>query len=109
MNSNDQQLFDKLLLEGALEIAGINEKTGEFLYNFTHKLKEVMPELYKEHLKYVNDKMMILWEKGFLDVDFLSDNPTVKLTSKALNKEEIASLPDEDIWSINEIKRVLGL
>lgn len=41
-------LVEHLVLQGALEISGIDENTGDMLYSITDKLKEVHPALYKE-------------------------------------------------------------
>lgn len=40
--------MEHLLLQGALEINGMDPSTGETLYSITDKLKEVSPEMYKE-------------------------------------------------------------
>jgi 2-iminoacetate synthase ThiH len=66
-----------------------------------------MPELYHEHMNHVNNEMMGLWEKGFINIDLMSDNPIVTLTQKALDPQEVAKLSKEDQWSIEEIKRLL--
>jgi len=100
--------IEKLILEGALEIGGIDVENGEILYNFTNKLKEVMPELYNEHLNFVNSEIMWLWERGFVSIDdFTQDNPRVMITDKALNSEEISKLPKDRQRSLEEIKRIL--
>lgn len=109
MDREDEKIIDMLVLSGALQMAGINEKTGEILYQFTPKLKEVMPDLYKEHLNHVNSEIMGLWEKGFVDVDLMSDNPIVTLTEKALQQEEIDKLSSSDKWAIEEIRRILKI
>ena len=101
------QVMDFLILNGALEVAGIDQSTGEFLYTFTPKIKDIMPEVYNKHLNSVNSEIMKLWEKGFLNVDFLAEEPLVTLTQKAFDKEEISRLSHEDIWSLEEIKRLL--
>lgn len=108
MDSQDKQIIEMLVLSGALQMAGINEDTGEILYQFTPKLKEVMPDLYNEHLNYVNAEIMRLWEQGFVNVDLMSDNPIVTLAAKALDQNEINKLSDSDKWAIEEIKRILG-
>lgn len=108
MDKNEKDIIDKLILSGAMEVAGLDSTTGEFLYVFTPKLKEVSPELYHEHVNHVNGELMNLWEKGFLNIDFMSDSPIVTLTEKALNKEEISKLSKSEIWSIEEIKRLLA-
>lgn len=108
MDSQDKQIIEMLVLSGALQMAGVNEDTGEILYQFTPKLKEVMPDLYNEHLNYVNAEIMRLWEQGFVNVDLMSDNPIVTLAAKALDQNEINKLSDSDKWAIEEIKRILG-
>ena len=58
--SEEYNLIDDLILTGALEIAGIDSNTGEFLYSVTPKHKDIMPELYQEHIDNVNKDIMIL-------------------------------------------------
>lgn len=106
MDESDKDIIDYLLLNGALEPAGVSE-TGEPMYNFTPKLKQVLPELYKEHVKHVNSELMALWEKGFINMDLFDDNPTVTLSKKAFDDTEISKLSEEDQFSIREIKRIL--
>jgi len=103
----DREIIDNLLLSGAMQVCGIDETTGEFLYQFTPKLKDVMPELYREHLNNVNAEIMKLWEDGFVSMDLFADSPIVTLTEKAFDKEAISKLSQEDQWSLSEIKRVL--
>ena len=104
---DDQTAIDYLLLNGGLQVAGVDEKTGEFLYTFTPKIKDIMPELYHEHMNHVNGELMRLWEKGFVNIDLMSDNPIVTLSEKAFIQDELNTLSKEDLFAINEIKRVL--
>lgn len=107
MDSFEEQIIKDLILEGALEFAGIDPETGEMLYNFSEKVKTFMPDLYNEHLKTVNQDMMHLWESGYIDMDLLSDNPLISLTTKALDEKEVSKLDSEKRRSLNEIKRIL--
>lgn len=107
MIPQDQSAVDYLILHKALEVVGVDSETGELLYGFTAKMKEIMPELYHEHLNHVNAEIMALWEKGFLNVDLLQEEPSVTLTKKAFNKEEISKLPKDKQWGLEEIKRLL--
>lgn len=107
MDKKSQEIIDELILSGAMEVAGVDSKTGEFLYVFTPKLKDVMPELYDEHLNQVNSEIMRLWEMGFVNLDLMSSTPLVTLSDKAFDKKEILKLSKEDRWSIEEIKRIL--
>lgn len=104
---DNNETVDHLIMNGGLEVAGIDSETGQFLYVFTPKIKELMPELYNQHLNHVNGEIMRLWEAGYLNVDFLSDEPIVTITEKALDKEQVANLSKDDQWSLEEIKRLM--
>jgi hypothetical protein len=103
----DNEMINKLILDGDLEVAAIDKETGEFLYSFTPKIKETMPELYREHIDSVNHEVMNLWEKGFLSLDLFSKDPVITITSKALNNKEIEGLSKQEKWSLFEIIRLL--
>jgi len=105
--NNEDAIIDDLILQGALEVAGIDSKTGEFLFSVTPKLQEIMPDLYEEHLNSVNQGIMALWENGFVDIDFNEDNPIVRLSFKAHDDDEVKTLPEDLQWALEEIKRHL--
>lgn len=107
MIPEDQDSIDYLILNGGIEVAGIDCQVGEFLYSFTPKIKDLMPELYEEHIRDVNSHILNLWEKGFLSINFMEDDPTVNISEKGLDPEEILKLPEENQWHLNEIKRLL--
>jgi len=102
------QIIDDLILEGGLEVAGVDPDTGEMLYSFTPKVKELMPELYHDHLNFVNDELMVLWEKGFVNIDFFKDDPSISLTEKAYSQEDVNNLSKQEKWSLQELKRVVS-
>jgi hypothetical protein len=106
MTSDENEMIEKLILEGALEVAGIDSEDGSLLYSFTPKIKEVMPELYYDHMDSVNSEILSLWERGYVDIDFFSNDPIVKLNSKSFNPVEIAKLNKSEKWSIEELKRL---
>jgi len=102
------KIFDELILEGAIEVSSIDSKTGEFLYNFTPKMKEVSPELYGEHMNNVSQDIMYFWERGFLLMnDITSQNPIIRLSDKAFDIKEIALLPLDKQSVLEDIKRIL--
>ena len=47
MNPKSQALLEHLIIQGAIEISGI-DNDGEMTYSITDKLQEVHPELYRE-------------------------------------------------------------
>ena len=107
MASEEDEIIDSLILSGGLEVAALDENTGEILYSFTPKIEKLMPDLYKEHLKSVNLEVMNLWEKGFLNLDLFASDPLITITEKALDKKEIQTLSSQEQWSLLEIIRLL--
>ena len=107
MNNSEDELIKNLILEGALEVAGLDSETGEFLYTVTPKMQEVMPDMYEDHITQVNRDILNLWEKGYVNVDFLSPNPMVTISAKGLDKNEISKLTKPEIWALEEVKRLL--
>jgi hypothetical protein len=104
---SDEELIEDLILKGGIQAAGVDSQTGELLYAFTPKIKELMPELYENHISSVNTEVMGLWEKGYINIDLFEKDPIITLSEKALNKEEINKLSAKDQWSLHEIKRLL--
>ena len=47
MNLKSQALLEHLIVQGAIEMSGIDQ-SGEMTYSITDKLQEVHPELYME-------------------------------------------------------------
>jgi hypothetical protein len=107
MIPEDQNAIDYLILNKALEVSGVDSKTGELLYSFTPKIKDIMPDLYHEHLNHVNSEIMAMWEKGFVNVDLFSEEPIVTLTAKAFDNNEISKLSNDHQWALNEMKRLM--
>lgn len=106
MDDADKMIED-LILSGALEVAGLDIETGEPLYNFTDKLKDINPKLHSEQSKYFAVETMALWEYGFLSMDVTEPNPVVLLTEKSFNQEEIAKLDKQHQYTLKEIIRII--
>jgi hypothetical protein len=107
MNNNEDELIKNLILQGALEVAGVDSETSELLYTITPKMQEVMPDMYEDHLTQVNKDLLNLWEKGYVNIDFLLADPVVTISEKGLNKAEISKLTKHEIWALEEVKRLL--
>jgi len=107
MIPEEQDSIDYLLLNGGLEVVGLDSDSGEFLYAFTPKIKDLMPELYEEHISDVNKNVLKLWEMGYLEIDFMQEDPVITVGAKALDPLEMSKLSKDDQWHLNEIKRLL--
>lgn len=103
----ENDFLEELILSGALEVAGIDMDTGEPLYNFTEKLKDVNPTLHSEVSTYFSRETMALWQYGFITMDITSPNPLINITPKAFNKEEVDKLDPQHQYSLKEIIRIL--
>lgn len=104
---NEEETFIMLLAEGGIKFTGYDDSTQEKMYVFTPKIKELMPDLYQQHLNSVNKEVMNLWEKGYLNLDLFAKDPLISLTGKALSSTSLKELSKEETWSLNEIKRFL--
>lgn len=105
----NEDFFDFLILQGAVEPAGIDSDTGEMLYSFTSRLKEVDPKFFNKVMEAFHKNVMVLWEKGFLNIDMLDDQPQATLTRKAVDKDEIAELSEELQEVLKEVKRMMKI
>lgn len=105
--ANEDKLIENLILNGALEVAGIDIETGEPLYTFTEKLKDIDPDLHNEVFTLFSKEAMMLWENGFLDMDVTEKNPTVRLTPKALNEIEVMKLDNDKQFTLKQIIKYL--
>jgi hypothetical protein len=66
-----------------------------------------MPDLYTEHINTINQEMLSLWEKGYINIDFLADDPVITLSKKSLIDSEVNKLTKDEQWSIMELKRLM--
>ena len=106
MSSDENEMIEKLIIYGAIEVAGVDAENGELLYSFTPKIKQVMPELYHDHLNRTNAEILSLWERGYVDIDFLAKEPIVTITNKSFDPVEMSKLRKQDVWAIEELKRL---
>ena len=92
----EDEFIEEMILAGGIEVAGMDPETGEFLYSFTPKIQELAPEMYKVSTEHFEHMTMTLWQKGFLEIDLLSENPMVRLEHKALDQDAWAELSTEE-------------
>lgn len=103
--------FDKIegmILNGSLEVSGIDMQSGDVLYQFTDQFKNKEPELHNEFSRYFHQQMMSLWQKGFIEMDVTEQNPIVVITEKALVLEDVKDLDTDEQTSLTEVLKALG-
>lgn len=90
-----ERIIDELILSGGLEVAGLDSETNEPLYSFTDKLSETNPDVAAGLQELFHLHVMALWERGFLNMNPMEENPMVTLTEFALDEDAIKTLhPD---------------
>jgi hypothetical protein len=104
---DEERILEQLILEGAVEVAGIDLETNEPLYNITAKMQDIHPALHDEFINYFSQETMTLWEFGFISMDVTDKNPMIRLTPKALDKDAVNKLDKEHQYTLKEIIRIL--
>jgi hypothetical protein len=103
----DEEFFESLILSGAIEVSSIDPETGDFLYSFTPKIREIAPAIAKAADKMFYDQMMGLWIKQVISMDVTSSNPTVKITEKAFDESVIAQLTEPEKETLSFLMQVM--
>jgi hypothetical protein len=85
-------MLDKLILDGSVEVAGLDIETSSFVYNFTPKLQENNPELFDSVMSIFYSIVLQLWERGYVDIDLEEEDPMITLTDKGNNLEDLDDL-----------------
>lgn len=66
--SEDMELSYYLEI-GAVSLEGMDEN-GEMIFSISESAKEIAPELWEAHTRYVDDSLMKLYEQGLLEVEY---------------------------------------
>ena len=64
MDIKSEALLEHLIMQGAIEMSGIDESGQEMLYSITDKLKEVSPEIYEQLKDQYEHHMFQLIDQG---------------------------------------------
>ena len=96
-------MIQYLLSIGALQWAFTNED-GEEIYRLTPDAKELVPNLYDEHIKDFNSIVFSLWNKNMIDLTFDEDGePLIGLNENSINEEMIVDLDKNEKEALKEI------
>lgn len=73
----DQEGQEEMNLEhyleiGAITVEGVDEK-GEIIFAIDESAKTIAPELWEAHVRYVDDSLLELYEKGLIEVEYNED------------------------------------
>jgi hypothetical protein len=57
---------------GAVTVEGVDEN-GEIIFAIHEKAKDIAPELWEAHIRYVDESLLKLYEKGLMEVEYNED------------------------------------
>lgn len=103
------EYVDKLILAGVVEVAGIDEGSGEFVYGFTDKLEQLTNGIKDRLDQMFFEDVQVLWEKGFLNMDITKPNPVVTLAERAMVEAERERLEPNLKQTLNYIINALKI
>jgi hypothetical protein len=108
MDYNFDEFFNELIESGAVELSALDED-GNPLYSFTDKILDLHPSLADKINNAFHSDMMRLWQLGFLEMDITLVNPTVSLTDRAVQEEEVNQLPYDLKITLQTIKQAMRI
>jgi len=72
-NQNDDEMLSYYLELGVVSLEGMHEN-GELIYSINEELaKELAPELWESHVKYVDKSLIELYEAGLVEIEYNED------------------------------------
>ena len=100
--------IERLLREGIIEIAGIEEETGLNTYRITQKGREFFPILEAEKQAAMNSIAFSLWSKNMINLNFDKDgNPIVALNKNSFDENKIAELNLEERLTLRQFVDII--
>lgn len=108
--TNKAELFERLILMGAVEPAGLDSETGEMLFSFSPNLKNVSPELATRVNDMFSGNIMSLWSKGFVNLEYVGDSmdPFISLTEKSTDDFEVSLLSEIERAVLKNVVNFFG-
>jgi DNA-binding MarR family transcriptional regulator len=105
---NIDDIIEKFLRDGILEISGIEEETGLNTYKITEKGKKIIPVLESEKQAAMNSIAFSLWSKNMINLNFDKDgNPIVALNKNSFDEEKIAELSSEERLTLRQFVDII--
>jgi hypothetical protein len=99
----DKEILEYLLSIGAVEFV-YKDQDGEEIYRFTKIAKELVPQIYNEHMKDFNAMIFSLWRKELIDIVFDEvGEPLIGINENSYNEEMQKDLSVEEKDALIEI------
>lgn len=96
------ELMAKLLEMGVIELTGYDSISNQLTYNITPECQDLLPELWEEHFKFVNELAFEMWSDGLIEMAFDKDGvPMVMLKPDTVAIKD--TLPDDKRFFIENM------
>jgi hypothetical protein len=97
-------LILQLIEMGALEVREYDSISNQFIYNLTPRCQEIMPDLFEEHFKMINELAFKLWSKEIIDLTFDKEGiPMVMPKNIEYTRSIMNDLPDEERFFLENL------
>lgn len=105
LNQEDlSNIILQLIEMGALEVRGYDSISNQFIYNLTPKCQEIMPDLFEEHFKMINELAFRLWSKDIINLTFDKDGiPMVMPKDIEYTRSIMYTLPEEERFFLENL------
>jgi hypothetical protein len=101
---NLSNIILQLIEMGALEIRGYDSISNQFTYNLTPKCQEIMPELFEEHFKMINELAFKLWSKDLIELTFDKNGiPMVMPKDTEYTRSVMYTLPEDERFFLENL------
>lgn len=99
----EEELIQYLLSIGALELVSEDSNKNP-IYRLTEEAKDLVPELYQEHMKDFHMAAFSLWSKGLINIVFDdAGEPLIGLNENSANFEKTKDLPKNEKRALQEM------
>ena len=99
----EEELIQYLLSIGALEHV-YDDADNNPIYRLTENAKELVPELYQEHMKDFHMASFSLWSKGLINIVFNENGePLIGLNENSIDLEKTKDLPKNEKEALQEM------
>ena len=97
-------LILQLIEMGALEVRGYDSISNQFIYNLTPKCQEIMPDLFEEHFKMINELAFKLWSKDLIELTFDKNGiPMVMPKDTEYTRSVMYTLPEDERFFLENL------
>lgn len=99
----EEELVQYLLSIGALEYV-FTDEDGDPVYRLTPEARDLVPDLYDEHMKDFNSVVFSLWSKNLIDVVFDEDGePLIGINENTTDLQMTQGLDRAEKEALQEI------